>query len=70
MKMPKYIDKLINTRANLASQLNYADYRLSEWLEKNNVKVEEYDVFGGCEMYANPWDSAARVRQAIKDNQK
>lgn len=66
MKCPKYIEKLINHRASLASQLNEADYRLSCWIEKNGIEVEEYDIRGGCEMYANPWDSAKRIKQAIE----
>lgn len=67
MKIPKYIEKLIEKRARLAALLNHADYKLAEWLEKNGVVVEECDIHGGCEMYVNPWDSARRVEQAIKD---
>jgi len=70
MKIPKYIDRLINTRANLALQLHDADYRLSEWLEKNHVEAESCDVFGGCELYVNPWSAAERTREAIKNTQK
>ena len=47
--------------------LNHADYKLGDWLEKNGVEVGEYDIYGGCEMYVNPWSSADRIKQAIKD---
>ncbi|MCI8993152.1 MAG: hypothetical protein HFG80_10620 [Eubacterium sp.] len=67
MKIPKYIEKLIEKRAGLAALLNHADYKLAEWLKKNGVEVEEYDIYGGCEMYVNPWDSAKRVKKAIED---
>lgn len=67
MKIPKYIEKLIEKRAELAGLLNHADYKLAEWLEKNGVEVEEYDIYGGCEIYVNPADSAKRVKKAIED---
>ncbi len=67
MKIPKYIEKLINRRAGLAVLLNHADAKLAEWLEKKGVDVEEYDIYGGCEIYANPWGSANRIKQAIRD---
>ena len=70
MKRPKYIENLIDRRAGLAVLLNHADHKLGEWLEKNGVNVEEYDIYGGCEMYVNPWNSADRIKQAIKDKQK
>lgn len=66
MKCPKYIDKIIDRRARLAVELNDADCRLAEWLEKNMVEVDDYDVYGGCEMYMNPYNSAERIREAIK----
>ncbi|MDE6908270.1 MAG: hypothetical protein K2P21_08945 [Lachnospiraceae bacterium] len=65
--IPKYIEKLINRRAGLAVLLNHADAKLAEWLEKKGVDVEEYDIYGGCEIYANPWGSADRIKQAIRD---
>jgi len=67
MKIPKYIEKLIGKRKKLAAELITTDYQLSEWLEKNEVDVEDYDTSGGCEMYVNPWDSANRIKQAIEN---
>ena len=67
MDIPKYIEKLIEKRAGLAELLNCADCKLSEWLEKNGVEVEEYDIRSGCEMYVNPWDSADRIKKTIKN---
>lgn len=70
MKIPKYVEKLIERRAKLASDLNSVDSQLTSWLEKNNLldKVEEYDVMTGCEMYVNPYASADRIREVITSN--
>lgn len=70
MKIPKYVEKLIERRAKLADDLNSVDNQLTSWLEKNNLldKVEEYDVMTGCEMYVNPYASADRIREVITSN--
>ena len=70
MKIPKRIEKLIERRAKLASDINYIDGQLTEWLEKKDLvdKVEEYDFMGGCEMYVNPYASADRIREVILNN--
>lgn len=67
MKIPKYIEKLIEKRARLAALLNQTDGELANWIEKNGIEVETYDIYGGCEMYVNPWSSAARIKQAIEN---
>lgn len=67
MKVPKYIEKLIDRRAALADSLNDADCKLGKWLEKNEVDVEECDIYGGCEMYVNPWGAAYRIKQAVEN---
>lgn len=66
MKIPKYIEKIIEQRCKLAFELNSKDFELSEWLEKNEIEVSTDDIFGGCEMYVNPSDSANRIRKAIE----
>lgn len=67
MEIPKYVDKLILRRAHLAEMLNDADYKLCEWLDKNEITTQEYDIRTGCEMYVNPYASADRIRQAIRE---
>lgn len=67
MKIPKYIEVLIEKREKLAAELISTDWKLSEWLEKNEVDVEECDTRGGCEMYVNPFASAIRIKQAIEN---
>lgn len=67
MMIPKTIEALINKRAILAEKLNSADYLLGQWLEKNGIEVEPCDIYGGCELYGNPWDSAERIKEAIEN---
>lgn len=67
MKIPKYIDKLIERRAKLAENLNLADCLLTEFIVKNKIDVAEYDYATGVEMYANPYASAERIREAIRN---
>jgi hypothetical protein len=42
------------------------DVIIVEFLEKHGIEVEEFDIVGGCEMYVNPYSSAARVLEAIE----
>lgn len=67
MKIPKYIDYLLDRRAKLAESLNSVDYELTKWIDKKGIEVESCDYATGCEMYVNPDASADRVREAIKN---
>lgn len=66
MKIPKRIEKMIDRRARIASDLNAIDYELAKWLEDNKIEAQEYDYCSGIEMYANPYASAERIKQAIE----
>ena len=65
MKIPKYIDTTLKKRRRYASLLMDASCALDDWLIKNNIECEEYDICTGVEIYANPFDSEIRVREAI-----
>lgn len=69
MRVPKYVMKIIERRAKAAIAAREADIALCEWLDAKGVldEVELYDVYGGAEMYVNPWESAKRVLKAIKE---
>lgn len=69
MKIPKYINKLLDRRARLAEDLNSVDCMITNWITDNNIDVEEYDYNTGVEMYANPYASADRIREAIKNKE-
>lgn len=67
MKIPKYIETLIYKRMKLAETLNYVDYKLSKWLDEHEIPVDSSDYKTGVEMYANPCESAERIKQAIEE---
>ena len=70
MKIPKYIDRLIDKRRRLADELQLTDWKLCEWLDKNEIETFPEDSRGGVEMYVNPEESAERIREAIERKQK
>lgn len=47
MKIPKYIYNLIILRASLAERLLVADTKLSAWIDKNCIEVDECDYRAG-----------------------
>ena len=65
MKIPKYVQKLIDRRCKLADQLALVCYDLDEWLDKNNIECESYDTHTGVEIYINPCSSRRRIINAI-----
>lgn len=67
MKIPKYIDKLIERRMKLAFELMDVSAQLDNWLEKNDfdlVKMTEYTITG-CMIYCEPDVAASNLRQDI-----
>ena len=69
MKIPKYINKLLDRRVRLAEDLNSVDCKITKWITNNNIEVEEYEYNTGVEMYANPYASADRIRKAIENKE-
>lgn len=65
MQIPKKIEKLIEKRIKLATQLDDVCNELDEWLDKNDIETEFEDSHGGVEIYVNPYDSGERVKNAI-----
>lgn len=67
MKIPKYVDKLIERRMKLALELMDVSSQLDRWLENNNfdlTKMSAYTVTG-CMIYCEPDIAAYNVRQDI-----
>lgn len=58
MKIPKYIENILNKREQLAYQLNEYNVKLDDWLEKNGADLNDEDicdaVISGCMIYAEP----------------
>lgn len=67
MKIPKYVDKLIERRMKLALELMDVSSQLDKWLKNNDfdlVKMTEYTITG-CMIYCEPYTAAHLVRQDI-----
>lgn len=65
MKIPKYIDKLLEKRAKSALDFTEADSKIAEQLEKNEVEVSgDHILSGACSLY-EPYTSIDCIRQAI-----
>ena len=69
MECPKYIREALLRRANHASAFLDLDWKIAEWLEKNNIEVDFEDIHGGSESYVNPYESSKRILQAIEEKE-
>lgn len=65
MRIPKYIDEMLERKARVAEKYNELEYQIDTWLRKNNIEIELCDDSGGTEGIVNPRDSIARIRQCI-----
>lgn len=67
MKIPKYVDKLIERRMKLAFELMAVSSQLDDWLEKNgfnSMEMSDY-TYTGCMIYCEPDVAASNVRRDI-----
>lgn len=69
MKCPKYIKTALLKRASYASKFTMMDVIISEWVDKHQIQVEEYDIYGGCESIVNPYSSIRRILEAIEEKE-
>ena len=69
MKIPKYVLDLIIKRQRYVEKAMDSAFSLQEWLDKNEIYVEDCDEIGGCEMFVNPDESARRVMNAILEKE-
>lgn len=60
MRIPKYVERLIQRRERLAWELIKVGSDLDEWLEKNNISTETAYTNTGCMIYCEP-EAAARL---------
>ena len=65
MKIPKYIDRLIERRTKLAEQLNSVSTELDEWLENNEIPTGNDYTRTGCMIYCEPYTAERCVRDDI-----
>lgn len=67
MKIPKYVDKLIERRMKLAFELMDVSSQLDTWLENNDFDLTEMTAYTitGCMIYCEPDMAAHLLRQDI-----
>lgn len=65
MKIPKEISAALKKRTKAAEDLMDVDSIITDFINEHGIAVEEYDYCTGVEMYANPYASEERVRNAI-----
>lgn len=65
MKIPKYVEELIQRRQRYAEMLNSVASQLDDWLLANNIECSSDSWQTGCAIYADPGSAAEDVRQSI-----
>lgn len=65
MKIPKYIDELIDKRTKYAEKLSEVSSELDDWLMKNNIPVGSDYTLTGCMIYSESATAGELVRQDI-----
>lgn len=67
MKIPKYVDKLIERRMKLAYELMDVSSQLDTWLENTGFDLSELSDYTrtGCMIYCEPDAAASNLRQDI-----
>ena len=67
MRIPKYMNDLLEKRTKYAIKLQYICSEVDEWLVKNNIEPDEACYLSGCEIYVNPCIAEDMVRRAIEE---
>ena len=70
MKIPKYVQRLIDRRCKLADELAEVSYALDVWLDENGIQCETYDTHTGVEIYCDPYSSKQRIINAILNKER
>ena len=65
MRIPKYVERLIQRREQLAWELMKVSSDLDEWLERNNISIGTDYTSTGCMIYCEPEIAAKLVREDI-----
>ena len=69
MKIPNYVLDLIIKRQRYAEKAMDTAVSLQDWLDKNEIEIEDEDSVGGYEMFSNPYASSCRVMNAILEKE-
>lgn len=70
MKIPKYIEEILERRARLACQLSHLESILDNWLETKGFDITECPLYEGigtsAVIYVEPFTANEIVRRAIE----
>jgi hypothetical protein len=67
MKVPKKILEALEKRMSYALKLQEKCSIVDNFLHKNNIETENFDSWGGAEIYVNPYASYLRVKKDIEE---
>ncbi len=70
MKIPKYVERLIERRERLAWKLMVVSSELDEWLEKNGIPIGTDYTTTGYMIYCEPRTAANLVREDILNKER
>ena len=65
MKIPKYVERLIDRRTRLAWELIKVSSELDGWLEKNDIPTGTDYTMTGCMLYCEPSTAGDLVKRDI-----
>lgn len=65
MKIPKWVDELIDKRTKYAEKLEDVSTRLDNWMMKNNIPLDPDYTEGGNMIYSEPDIAEKYVRRDI-----
>lgn len=68
MKIPKYIDDLLERRAKAAMDFIAADVKISAWLDQHNIVVSADDINTGALSLCEPYNSIDNIRNCIEES--
>ena len=71
MKVPKYIDKLLEQHEKLGESLQIKNNQLWEWLNKNGIELDSTDIYchNSILIITEPFVYVDGIRKLIKELQ-
>ena len=67
MKIPKYVEGLLEQRLELANKLLYVDELITHWLNDNLIHPDMNDYNKGKNIIIDPECSIDRIRKYIEE---
>lgn len=67
MKIPKYVEGLLEQRLELANKLLYVDELITHWLHDNLIHPDWEDYNRGKNILIDPECSIDRIRESIEE---